>query len=442
MAQRPLGQFEQAFTLTNEAYGLVAVGVLRLQPGPSPPVLRQALDALQARHPLLRMVVAPRGRAFAFVPMEPPGPVPLRVIARQGDAHWQRLAEHLLNQRFDPARGPLMRCVYLVAEAPAPAAELICVFHHAVIDAASGARLCHELLSRCAALVEKGAPAQAQSAPLALQPPTEALLPPAYRGGRLVRRLLPFLAGQVREQRRYRKQTRHSHQPPILPQSTCCILSLTVPEAATGTLIRKARRERVSLNSALAAAMLLVVYRHRYPPEARRLRTLVFADLRPYLRPALSAEHLGCYLAMQRLAVPVSPQTSLWRLARSLGEDVYASNKRGEKYLAALLSKRLMRRLLRKQDERMAATALSYAGPLRLDAAYGAIAVTGVHGFITSNRLGPEYSAFAHLAFGRLRLDFMYMAADMDAGQARAIAVEIERILTEQEPSPQQREHL
>ncbi len=432
MAQRPLGQFEHAFTLTDEAYGLVAVGVLRLGRGPSPPVLRQALDALQARHPLLRMVVVPHGKAFAFVPMAPVVPVPLDVVARQGEAHWQRLAQHLLNQRFDPAQGPLMRCVYLVGDAAAGAAELICVFHHAVIDAASGGRLCHELLALCAALEGHDAAIPEHGAPLLLQPSTEALLPPAYRGWRLAGRLLSFLAGQARAQRRYRKQTRHSPQPPILPQSACCILSLTLPEAATQALVRKARRERVSLNSALAAAMLLAVYRHRYPPEVLPLRTLVFADLRPYLRPALSAEHLGCYLAMQRLECLVSPRTTLWRLARSIGEAVYASGRRGEKYLAALLSKRLMQRLLRKQDERMAVTALSYAGALPLLPAYGAIAVSGVHAFITSNRLGPELSAFAHLGLGRLRMDFMYMEADMDAAEARTIATKIERMLTEE----------
>lgn len=425
--QRPLGQFEQAFTLTNQAYGLVVVGVLRLRRGPPPEMLRQALDTLQGRYPLLRTSIELRRNTFVFAPMRPASPIPLDVVTRDGNEHWQTLAQRALNQRIDAAQGPLMRCIYLISETPETTADLICAFHHAIVDAPAITHLYHELLSLCAALQAGDAVDSAQETPV--QPPAEALLPPAFKGWRLARQMIPFIVRQVGEEWRYRQQAKHGPPPPLHPPSESRMLSLTLSPSATEALVRTTRRERVSLNSALAAALLMAVYRRRYPPGALLLRTIVFSNLRPYLKPPPDLDHLGSYISMLRLAVPVAPHDTLWTVARALNEGVYEANKRGDKYLAAVMSKHVMQRLLRKQNERMATTALSYVGPLRLNPAYGTIEVTDVHGFITTNRLSPELSAFGHLCFGRLRLDFMYLAADMDADQAQAIAQDIKQLL-------------
>lgn len=427
MKPRLLAPFEQALTLTDQTYGLVAVAVLRLRRAPSPEVLRQALDLLQSRHPLLRVLITPIRKGFAFEPIDPVRPLRLDLVERQGEDHWRAVAQQQLNTPFGSGEAPLLRCTYLTPRAAGAAADVVWAFHHAIMDAASSTQLLHELLSCCAAL-EQNEAWQPGDLPEEL-PPFAELLPPDYRGRRLVRRMIPFGLQQLRQDRRDRKARRAGPPEPVRPPSACHIHTLTLPYAATQSIIKQARRNHLTVNSVLAAALLLAVYRRRHQQKARGLQALIFADLRPSLKPAPAPEQLGCYIAMLRVSVPVSPGDTLWSVARSINAAIYKAGKRGEKLLAAMLSKRLMQHVLRRQNERMATTALSYAGPLKVQDTYGRIEVAGLHGFITTNPLSPVLSASGHLFQGRLTLDFMYMTADMQAEEASALVEEIEQLL-------------
>jgi hypothetical protein len=133
---------------------------------------------------------------------------------------------------------------------------------------------------------------------------------------------------------------------------------------------------------------------------------------------------------MQRIAVPVSKDSSLWTVARSINEVVYAASKRGDRFVSPLLSRTVMRRLLKNRNERMATTALSYAGPIPVRRSYGPVEVVDIHSFITTNPISPMFSAFGHLFAGRLILDFMFQEADMDGAGAQEISRDIKQLLT------------
>src|SRR5262245_31411842 len=76
--------------------------------------LRAALDALQARHPLLRLAIAtePAGTGPRFVPVD--SPVPLREVSltRSDDSRWVgELDGHEFAHSVDWRSGPLARGV-------------------------------------------------------------------------------------------------------------------------------------------------------------------------------------------------------------------------------------------------------------------------------------------------------------------------------------------
>ncbi len=193
--------------------------------------------------------------------------------------------------------------------------------------------------------------------------------------------------------------------------------------------MRATRRERVTVNDALAAAFLLAACRHLRGGAAGPLRYMTFADLRPYLRPAVPEDALGACLAMLRHTADVGPDDDLWELARDLSGQIATAFRRGDKLCAALLAEVVMRHVLARGSGRMAATAVSYSGPVRLDAPAGSppdpLPIRGLHAFVSNFQLGPEYTALARIFAGELRLDILYLESDMDESAAAAMAEEI-----------------
>jgi hypothetical protein len=159
------------------------------------------------------------------------------------------------------------------------------------------------------------------------------------------------------------------------------------------------------------------------------LRALAFADLRPYLQPEVPPTTLACHIAMLRYPVELRPGLGLWEVADSFQRRLYRSARRGEKFHATRLTRLVMETLLRSRSVRMAHTALSYAGPLRLAAQYGSIRLRGVHAFVSNIPVGPEFTALARLDGDRIRWDFLYLAEDMEVTEAEGLAAEVLEIL-------------
>ncbi len=114
---RILGSMEHAFWLTDQIapvhFALTArvVGEFRVDQ------LELALIEVQQQHPLLRVrVTLDESRQPRFV--EDTASIPLRVVERQGEQHWQREVEQELSQPFNWAKAPLLRVVLLRSADP------------------------------------------------------------------------------------------------------------------------------------------------------------------------------------------------------------------------------------------------------------------------------------------------------------------------------------
>ncbi len=426
--RRQLGTFERAPALTAEHAPFNVVVVLRLAGAPEPVVVARALEILQARHPLLGVRIAREAGRRVFEPVD--AVVPLRVVDRQ-DGAWRSVAEAELDTAIDAAAGPLLRCVVIRSpdgtRVRSPAGEIVLAFHHAIVDAASGVRLCGELLELCAAIAT-GEPAAAEPASGRLSP-AEVRFPPAFRGLRRLRSLASFVGRQLIDEAFFRWRTRGARKPPIDLHARCRITGFEVSAETTSRLARRARRRRLTVASVLQAALLLAVSRHLYDGCEQPLRSFTFPDLRPYLRPPVPAERIGAYFAVMRFTVPVAGNRDCWQLAEDIHRRIHAAHRRGEKYAAALLSERTMRVMLGARTMRMGNAALSYTGVARLEPAYGATEVLGLHAFVSSTFLGPEVAVQARLLQGRLLWDAVTLDADMDRDRAQRIGAEIIRIL-------------
>jgi hypothetical protein len=427
--RRRLGQMELAHTLSGEYAPYNAVAALRLAGAPDPVALERSLGVLRKRHPFLSAsIVSERGRYF--IDTECAAEIRVRVVERLDESRWTSLVEDELNRRYDAGAGPMLHCTYVAPSRDDDRGEIILTLNHTIIDAASGANLCHELLCLCDALGRGREPRGYE--PLSPLPPVETAFPAAFKGlsgsGRLLRFLLRQLAGEAAHlvhaggARRIRSTG----------SFRCRILPVQLSREASASVIQRARQQRVTVNGALQAAMLLAVARHLYDGRTVALRHMIFPGLRAYIQPPISDESLGCYLSLIFMATRVGSERGFWALARVIDEKTYAAAKRGEKFLAVRASAWAMRTMIRWRRGRMAATALNYAGSTRLASEYGTTRLLAVHGFVSNFPMGPEYTAQARLFAGRLWWDVVYLDSDMSREVALDIADDMFSTLEEQ----------
>jgi hypothetical protein len=346
-------------------------------------------------------------------------PIPLQIDERQDDQQWQAITEAELNHKIDLSTAPMMRVRYLHSTGQDAPSEIIFACHHTIMDAASGIRFCHELLSLCGAMCA-GQPVEERES-LPLVPPADSLYPPAFQGIRRLWRTAVFVLRQVGAEMVYRRRLGDGRRPALHPTTHTRILTVQIPPDTTKRLVKRARHEGVTLNSALAAAELLAVSKQLYQSQAMPLRAVAFADLRPHLNPPVSPENLGAYFAMLQYTVQMGSQRELWELAREIHQAIYRITKRGDKFITPLLTKSLFQMMGKEKAFRVGAAGLSYASVAGLEQRYGPIQVSGLHGFIPNNTLGPEYSIFGRLLFDQLWLDVFHMEEDMDRATAQAV---------------------
>ena len=103
--------------------------------------------------------------------------------------------------------------------------------------------------------------------------------------------------------------------------------------------------------------------------------------------------------------------------------------RRDERFAATMLAPLLVDGTNRLQRVRLAHTALTYLGAPELPVTLGNLRVLDLHAFVSSHRLGPEYTVTTHLAGDELLLDIVYLDADLDAIQAAGVATEMEGCL-------------
>jgi hypothetical protein len=385
--------------------------------------VRTALDAVQARHPLLRCRIRQAGKHEAFE-FDVARPIQFATAPRHRDDDWMAAVEEELHHPVDVAAGPLLRCRYLEDR---EGGDLVLTLHHAIVDARSAGGLLRELLAYCGGEPVEPADDTADEG----RYPARALYPDAFRGLRLARAVAGYLGRQFADEVAFRRQARGQRQPPVALDGRCGILSMTLPAPLTSALVHASRRERVTLNAALGAGLMVAVQRLIYRAERGLLRHVTFADLRPRLSREVPDGVLGCMMTMLRFTLTVDQRLGIWPLARDIQEATSRAVRAGDRYVTELLSPLAMKATFGRKKDRLTATALSYTGPLALPVRCGPLEVLGVHAFTTSLPLGPEYSALARLFRGQLCCDLQYLDSDMDAAGARRLADELRAILAE-----------
>ena len=422
---RELGIFERGQVVADRYATFHIVGVLQVG-GPLPPqILQRSLADLQKRHPFLSAHITDANGRLSFTPLSDPE-LPFHISSRLDDEHWTQVVESELATQIDARSGPLFRCVYLYDESHQHG-EIVLTLSHSIADAASAGQLLHELMTICASLSDGAFVSLPELSPV---PPLESRFPPGFNGWWLKLRILVYALAQMTDEISYRirtigKKTPSFHKRPVHGHIFPARFSSDLIEP----FARRARREGITLNSALNAALLLAVNHQLYDSAKLPMRTFSFADLRPYVEPPLPPEDLGLYISMMRYTVDVGGDDDFWSLARNLHKKIYASLKSGDKFVASAMSESLLTMLVKMDAVRLCASALNYNGVVPVQPNYGEIKILGMHGFVSPHPFGPEMASQAQLFNEQLFWDFAYLEEDMDQEKAKAIVEEIKKIM-------------
>jgi hypothetical protein len=408
------------------------VAALQLTGRPSEQVLESALAEVQSLHPLLRARLVREGSRWSFETA--PGAVPLRKVERRSDDHWREVVEEELNHQMDTANAPLVRCCLLASAVDGEASEIVLSLHHAIVDVASAATVFRQLLTICGGGTgggTGGGPGGGTQTADELPPAPETRFPARFRGLSRYPAIAAFVARQMAEEVGYLWRSRGLRSAVPASSARCRVLSMELGEAATKALVRRCRRQRVPVNGALNAALLLAVQRHRYAGRPLPLRYFAFPDLRPYLEPPMEPEMVVSCLTTMRFTIGLGTEERFWRLAGRISRQLRDSFRRGEKFLFCMTSTGILRMLIRFGRMRFGAAAVSYSGPLAFPSTYGELGVVGMHGFVSNMPIGAEFVGQARLFRGRLCWDFVYLDADMDETGARGLVADIQKQLEE-----------
>jgi len=430
--KRELGSFERALVIADQYAPFHSVYVLQLESPPPSQIVGKALKFLQKRHPFLRARLLQDNGNYFFASLVEPM-LPFRVWPRWNDTHWIKVVEVELEAHVEQTIDPMFRCTYLYDENQKHA-EIILTFFQPIVDAVSAGCLMEELLTMCASFMNEGTVTASELDPA---PSQESRFPSAFGGFRLSLLSLGYIFRQAMDEFLYRIQTRGKRTPPLHKKTSHGhIISTCFPEPLVATLIRRADMEKVTLNSLLNAALLIAVNRHLYAGKNIPMQTFSFWDMRPYVEPPLSNEHLGSYISTLRHSIPVEGGVNVWQLARSLQQKFYRSLKSGEHFVAAATLETLVKSLTNMKSFRMGATALNFHADSQLKTRYEKFTVHELHGYVSAYALGPEFSGQTRFFNDQLVWDFTYLEADMREQEAQAIVEEIKSILNSAVTSP------
>jgi len=285
---RPLGSFEEFLWLVDQNRPLHFALAAQVQGSTTVRRWREALDAVQRRHPLLSVCIEKNGNCHPHFQREIESPIPLRVVReRNAIQFWEWEMELELSVPFNPLHAPLVRAVLLHE---VDRAVIILVAHHSIADGRSIAFVVRDLLQALSGI------------PIDLLP-----VLPAHEEILGLTRTEAVAMEPSNESSPALKAAIYLRKEIARPW----IKALRLTPGLTGKLRERARRESTSVHGALSAALALAYW--QIGQKSKPIRIVSPIDTRELL--GLGED---CGVLIDAGVVVFEPYTffNFWDLAR------------------------------------------------------------------------------------------------------------------------------
>jgi hypothetical protein len=315
---RPLDPAERYYWLLYQLSPMNLVAIAELDRTPTPDDLREALTALQRRHPLLRAGVTVVDGQLTFV--ESDRPLELHVVTDGPD--WPEELGTVLDVPFDSTEGPLARFVYL-AKPDSASSVLFFSEHHAIGDARAAFSVLQQVLRHVDGERTELAATGAVPGPLHEHFPAE------FRSPRTAMAVVAAAREERENQDAPAELPFHARS---APGRITRLTSLSVEPEQVATLLQRTRQAGATVHGAVAAAVLEAIAVLFESPAERVLTLATPTDLRQ--RSEIPIPEDDVVLAIGLLCTPyvVAPSGDV-ALAQQITEQTRRELARGESHL-------------------------------------------------------------------------------------------------------------
>ena len=404
---RLLDTHERAVEILNRrANSYHVVTISRIRGLLSVEVLRQALDLIQKRHPLLnsRIVGELNNLRFEAGAIQ----IPLKVVNKLDSCQWEEVVLEELNEKIASDK-VLMRAVLVTIESQRDINYLITTFHHTIIDGLSSVRLHSEILTYCQN-IESDEVDSKKIAPLSPLPIIQKIFPKSMLGFSGFIKTIFYLLKMGLKFIFYRPATLGFEKYVTVEHRSSNMLHRQIDAEITKKIISASRRERTTVHGTLCAALLLAIAKVISYNEKSNLclSCLSYVNLRQRLQTEISDDNLGMLVASINSFHTVGDETSFWDLARNIKQTLEGSLENDDIFSNLLASKTLANFILNNSNQILCSLAVSNIGRVNIPEVYGKFQVEEIS-FVTAVALFAGVPVVAISTFaGKMFLNFMF----------------------------------
>ena len=430
---RPLTNIEKGMEILN-LYGGASniVLVSQITGNLSTSVLRQGLDRLQAQTPFLQCRIKKADQNWSFT-TEATAKIPLTVLP-QTDFEIADIVNKELNEAIASSEC-LLRVIAICHQGSENISSLITTAHHGITDGISCVALHEKLFKVCQSIQHSDV---AREEPHSLFAPEDLVAVEDFMPAKLftvggeIQKYIRIL-NEIRKGVFNKHQTLASEQQAQLKDYRCGFLKRKLAPELSVKIINQCRQHQVTVQGAIAAAMLISVTNQIRTPEQPIIKAVCRngVDVRRLFDADVKPEKLGVFAAPIATSHQISDRPSFWDLARDVVQQINTGIANQDAFFNLRILDQLLGYLANHPDQLDASTAdISNIGKLDIEETYGEFELTEIS-FVTSNRVFANSILVAVSTFRRqVILNFVSSEPSVSQQTREAIASNVVDYLT------------
>ena len=404
LENRELAAHEQAMeVLNNLAASFHIVTISRIKGAMSEDLLRQAIDMIQSRHPLLNARIIAKSNSFWFE--SGAEKIPLSVVNKQQLQQWKEVVIEELNKKIYSDKN-LLRVLLIKFDREANICYLITTIHHAIADASSCIQLHSEILTNCQNIIGK---TQTNINQLPQLPVIYKLIPKSIQAftGKISN--IFYLVRFKLQLSRYKPITVDFEKSVPLESRSCGMVHRKLESKLVKRLVEVCRQQKTTVQAALGAAMLFAVAEKTNNQTKNNyfsFRSSV--NLRQRLQPQISSDNLGAIASAVLSFHNFQVNDNFWDLARDIKLKLEKGLANGEAFRQIFTFKSIMKFFLKNPYQSAVSAALTNIGRIKVPHNYGQFELEEISFVPAQAAFGGVFAAAVSTFREQMLLNFMY----------------------------------
>lgn len=403
---RELAAHEQSMEILNNlAASFHIVTISRIKGILGEELLRQALDIIQNRHPLLNARIIAKSNSFWFE--SGADKISLSVVDKQCIQQWQEVVIEELNKKINSDKN-LLRVTLIKFEDKQNNCYLITTIHHSIADASSCIQLHAEILTNCQNIVEGKTETKVNQ--LSQLPSIYRLIPKSFQGFSGTINNILYLLNLKLKLSLYQPITIGFEKSVPIESRSCGMVHKKLDSELTQRLVEVCRQNKTTVQAALGAAMLFAVAQKDNISQTKNkyfsFRSSV--NLRARLQPRISNEHFGAMASAVVSFHNFQLKENFWYLAQDIKQKLDNGLARGDAFRQMLMFKTIANSFLKKPYQSVVSAALTNIGRINIPHNYGQFELEEISFVPAQAAFGGVFAAAVSTFRGNMLLNFMF----------------------------------